>query len=88
MLGIAYPIVLGPFGGRLSSIELASTVSNLGGMGSFGAQPLSPEEILQTNNALRKATDKPYAINLWVNDRDERLSTFGQAEYEKLKELF
>ncbi len=88
LLGIAYPIVQGPFGGRLSSIELASTVSNLGGMGSFGAQPLSPEEILQTNNALRKATDKPYAINLWVNDRDDRLKTFGQAEYEKLKELF
>ena len=88
LLGIVYPIVQGPFGGRLSSVELASTVSNLGGMGSFGAQPLSPEEIVEINHSLRKATDKPYAINLWVNDRDERLKTFGQSDYEKLKQLF
>ena len=87
-LGIKYPIIQGPFGGGLSSIELASTVSNLGGLGSFGAQPLSAEQIIETNNAICKLTDKPYAINLWVSDRDERLVTFKETEYEKLKIIF
>jgi nitronate monooxygenase len=33
MLGIQYPILQGPFGGNLSSVELVSTVSNAGGLG-------------------------------------------------------
>ena len=81
-LGIKYPIIQGPFGGGLSSVELASTISNLGGLGSFGAQPLTGDQIIETNNAIRKLTDKPYAINLWVSDRDERLATFKEKEYE------
>ena len=36
LLGIDYPIVQGPFGGGLSSVKLTSTVSNTGGLGSFG----------------------------------------------------
>ncbi|MEP6738664.1 MAG: nitronate monooxygenase [Chryseolinea sp.] len=88
LLRIKYPIVQGPFGGGLSSITLASTVSNLGGMGSFGAQPLTPEQILETSQEIRKLTNKPYAINLWVNDRDSRLLTYSSKEYEELISLF
>ena len=43
-LGINYPIVQGPLGG-LSSQKLTAAVSNFGGLGSFGALNLSPEEI-------------------------------------------
>jgi nitronate monooxygenase len=32
MLGIKYPILQGPFGGNLSSVELVATVSNAGGI--------------------------------------------------------
>jgi nitronate monooxygenase len=88
LLGIEYPIVQGPFGGGLSSVSLASTVSNAGGLGSFGGQPYSAEEIIQTCIALRKATDKPFNINLWVHDRDERLATFSDDDYRKLSDLF
>ena len=35
LLRTELPIILGPFGG-LSSIELTSTVSNGGGLGSYG----------------------------------------------------
>ena len=35
LLGIADPIVLGPFGGA-SSIELTALVSEAGGLGSYG----------------------------------------------------
>ena len=44
-LGIEHPIVQGPFGGGLSTTTLAATVSNLGGLGSFGAYHLAATEI-------------------------------------------
>ncbi len=88
LLGIKYPIVQGPFGGGYSSVELASTVSNLGGLGSFGAFSQTPQEIIDTSHAIRANTDQPFAINLWVSKKDENLSSFKETEYEKLKELF
>jgi nitronate monooxygenase len=41
-LGIDYPLIQGPLGG-LSSQRLTATVSNFGGLGSFGALALKPE---------------------------------------------
>ena len=40
-----FPIVQGPFGGGLSSPRLAATVSEAGGLGSFGAQGMTPDRI-------------------------------------------
>ncbi len=88
LLGIDYPIVQGPFGGGLSSVILTSTVSNAGGLGSFGGQPFSSKEIIEICNEIRKFTNKPFNINLWVNDRDSSLTTFGDEDYKKLTELF
>ena len=88
LLGIKYPIVQGPFGSGLSSVALTSTVSNAGGLGSFGGQPFTANEIIETCVAIRKATDKPFNINLWVRDRDERLAKFNDEDYKKLADLF
>lgn len=88
VLGIKYPIIQGPFGGGLSSVELAATVTNLGGLGSFGAQHLTADQIIATNITIRSLTEKPYALNLWVSDRDERLANFKGAEFEKLTSIF
>lgn len=88
LLGIDYPIVQGPFGGGLSSVQLTSTVSNAGGLGSFGGQPFSSKDIIETCNEIRKWTNKPFNINLWVKDRDERLATFDENDFNKLTELF
>lgn len=63
-LGIEYPIVQGSFGGGLSSTALVSTVSNAGGLGSFGADGLSPEAITSLVSQLGALTDKPFAVNL------------------------
>ena len=70
-LGIKYPIILGPLGAGYSTENLVAKVSNLGGLGSYGAVELSPEQILEVDKSIRKLTDKPYALNLWVSDRDE-----------------
>jgi nitronate monooxygenase len=86
-LNIQYPIVQGPFGGGLSSVHLAATVSSNGGMGSFGAHHLSFDEIIEINNQLRKATKHTYAINLWI-DNDKYNKEYTDADYERTKSLF
>ena len=70
ILGVQYPILSGPFGGNLSSVKLTATVSNLGGVGGYGAYTLTPQEIHDVNEQIKKATGKPYNINLWVSDND------------------
>ena len=87
-LGIAHPIVQGPFGGGLSTVELATTVSNLGGLGSFGAHVLEPDELLRIDAQLRAATDRPYALNLWVSDHDSGGDDFGEAAFARAWRIF
>ncbi|WKX69278.1 nitronate monooxygenase family protein [Streptomyces sp. XD-27] len=71
LLGIDVPIVQGPFGGGLSSVALASAVSQGGGLGSYGAHILTPDGIGELVAELRKATARPFAVNLWVPHPDE-----------------
>ena len=66
LLGIRYPIIQGPFGGGLSTVQLTAVVSNAGGMGSFGAHHLSPTQIKETVAAIRGLTARPFAMNLWI----------------------
>ena len=80
-LGLRYPLVQGPFGGGLSTPELTAAVSNGGGLGSFGANHLSPEGILQVARQIRGLTDRPFALNLWVSNHDEALAAFDQAAF-------
>ncbi|MEJ7644658.1 MAG: nitronate monooxygenase [Chryseolinea sp.] len=88
LLDIQYPIVQGPFGGGLSSVALTTSVSNLGGLGSYGGQPFSAREIMETAADIRKISNKPFNINLWVNDRDGTLADFDDDDYRKLTEIF
>ncbi|MBW9092386.1 DUF561 domain-containing protein [Microbacterium jejuense] len=70
LFGIEAPIVLGPFGG-LSSIELTATVSEQGGLGSYGLYGYDADRISDTIAALRSATGRPFAVNLWLPTGDE-----------------
>lgn len=69
-LGIDLPIVLGPFGG-LSSVDLTAQVSAAGGLGSFGLYGYDADRIAATARALRAATERPFALNLWLPTGDE-----------------
>jgi len=88
LLGTQYPIFQGPFGGNLSSVRLAALVSNLGGVGGYGAYTMSPAEIVQLNGELRAATDKPYNINLWVSNTDSPPDGVSDAAFERAGTLF
>jgi nitronate monooxygenase len=83
ILKIRYPVVQGPFGGGSSSVELTATVSNLGGLGSFGAQHLTPEQIMQIIARLREFTACPFAVNLWVDNADAEMESFNVKEFDR-----
>ena len=65
LLGIDRPIVLGPFGG-LSSVALTAAVSSAGGLGSYGLYGYDGARIRETIASLRAATNRPFAVNLWL----------------------
>ncbi|QEV98950.1 DUF561 domain-containing protein [Microbacterium caowuchunii] len=71
VLGIDLPIVLGPFGG-LSSVELVAAVSDAGGLGSYGLYGYDHGRILEVGGALRAATARPFALNIWLPLPDEQ----------------
>lgn len=88
ILGIAHPIIQGPFGGGLSTVKLAATVSNMGGLGSYGAHVLAPDEIVRLAGELRAQTSKPFALNLWVSDHDEGGEALDAESFERAWKLF
>jgi nitronate monooxygenase len=63
LLGIEVPIISAPMGPNITGVELASAVSNAGGLGilSFGA---NPPTVLRTQiRRMRELTDKPFGVN-------------------------
>lgn len=85
LLGIDYPIIQGPLGG-LSSQRLAATVSNGGGLGSFGAHGLTPAGIGEVAAQIRALTSKPFAMNLWVSMEDEGARGSDEAAFRRALE--
>jgi nitronate monooxygenase len=81
-LGIAYPIVQGPLGG-LSSQRLTAAVSNFGGLGSFGAHSLAPEQVKGVIAQIRSLTAKPFAMNLWVSMEDDGARTSDESAFNR-----
>ena len=79
-LGVDYPIIQGPLGG-LSTQRLTATVSNFGGLGSFGAHGLGPSAIGEVIAEIRELTTKPFAMNLWVSTEDEGARASGREEF-------
>ncbi|MBS1605140.1 MAG: nitronate monooxygenase, partial [Bacteroidetes bacterium] len=88
LLGIEYPIFQGPFGGNLSTIRLASTVSNSGGLGGYGAYTMTPAEIVRLCDDMRAATSRPFNINLWVSNSDIPKEGLTDARFAQASALF
>ncbi|MDD4822711.1 MAG: nitronate monooxygenase [Bacteroidales bacterium] len=63
LFGIKYPIISG---GMVwcSGWELASAVSNAGGLGLIGAGSMTPEVLREHIQKCKKATDKPFGVNI------------------------
>src|SRR5437588_13067281 len=87
LLGIDYPIMQGPFGGGLSSVELVATVSNAGGLGGYGAYTMSPQEIFEVDKQIKAATGGPYNLNLWVSDTDAAEGRVSDEQFEQEEQV-
>jgi len=63
LLGTKYPLIQG---GMIwcSGWELASAVSNAGGLGTIGSGSMYPDVLEEHVVKCKKATDKPFAVNL------------------------
>lgn len=63
LFGIQYPIIQA---GMIwaSGWELASAVSNAGGLGIIGAGSMYPEQLLENVQKCKAATSRPFAVNL------------------------
>ena len=63
LFNIKYPIIQG---GMIwnSGYKLASAVSNAGGLGLIGAGSMYPEILLEHIQKCKKATDKPFGVNV------------------------
>jgi nitronate monooxygenase len=79
---LQYPIIQGPLGG-LSSQRLTASVSNYGGLGSFGAHGLKPEAIRKVIREIKGLTAKPFAMNLWVSMEDEGALTSTEEAFHR-----
>lgn len=66
VFGIELPIVLGPMAGGPSTPQLAAAVSNAGGLGFLGEGYATPEQIRSDVRALKEATGRPFAVNLFT----------------------
>ncbi|MFT5012576.1 MAG: nitronate monooxygenase [Candidatus Azotimanducaceae bacterium] len=70
LLNIAHPIVHAPMAGA-SSAEMVAAVSNAGCLGSFGASPLSVDQLRSTIQKIRSLTSKPFNINLFASSTED-----------------
>ena len=64
--GSRYPIIQAPMSGGSTTPELVAAVSDAGGLGSFGAAYLAPDQIAADIRAIRALTDKPFNVNLFA----------------------
>src|SRR5207244_126183 len=66
LFGIEYPIISAGMGGGVARAELASAVSEAGGLGTIGLVAFGVEGIHTETAAARARTRKPLAANLIV----------------------
>ena len=65
LLGIKYPVFQGAMA-QIARYQLASAVSNAGGLGIIASGGMSPEQLREEIVNCKKYTDKPFAVNLML----------------------
>jgi nitronate monooxygenase len=63
---MTYPIIQGPMAGGASTPTLAAAVSNAGALGSLAVSLVAPETIIEQAAQIRALTERPFCLNLFV----------------------
>lgn len=66
LLGIEFPIIQAGMAGGTTTPMLVSSVCNAGGLGTLGAGYMSPQQMRESIRDIRRLTDRPFAVNLFV----------------------
>jgi nitronate monooxygenase len=67
-LGIDVPVVLAPMAGN-STPELVATVSNAGGLGSYGCAMLTNEQLVDECARIRAMTNRSFNLNFFCHEQ-------------------
>lgn len=80
-LGLAAPIIQGPFGSGLSAVDLVVAVAEAGLLGSFGVHHLDGDGIQRVAAEIRARTNRPFALNLWIPHEDSENPLLTDEQY-------
>ncbi|MCS4294298.1 nitronate monooxygenase [Comamonas sp. BIGb0152] len=86
-LGLQLPVVQGPMTGA-DSPALAAAVSAAGGLGSLGCGMRSPQAMAEAAAAVRAQTDRPFAMNLFVQATPTPEAATVQQALQRLAPLY
>lgn len=98
-LGVSEPIFLAGMAGGVTTPELVSEVCNAGGFGQIGAGYMNPESLSTDIDHIRKMTDKPFGVNLFIpefpeinQDKVNRMNAIlkpieEELQYEPIKDI-
>src|ERR1700737_5382810 len=67
-MGVQHPLVLAPMAGGPSTPALCAAVSEAGGVGAHGGAYVAPAKLREEIRAIRAATSRPFAVNLFADD--------------------
>jgi nitronate monooxygenase len=76
--GLRVPILLAPMAGACPP-SLSIAVANAGGLGACGALLMKPDEIVAWVAEVRKETNGPFQLNLWIPDPPPRRDAANEA---------
>lgn len=79
---IRYPIFLAGMAGGPGTVSLTAAVSNAGGLGTLGAAYMEPEAIRTAILDIRKLTNAPFGVNLFVTQAHDDNSRTLEVQHE------
>ncbi|WP_235550590.1 NAD(P)H-dependent flavin oxidoreductase [Paenibacillus sp. Soil750] len=79
---IRYPIFLAGMAGGPGTVGLTAAVSNAGGLGTLGAAYMEPEAIRTAIRDIRKLTNAPFGVNLFVTRAQDDNSRTPEVQQE------
>lgn len=87
LLGIKYPIIQGGLA-HLAYSDLASAVSNAGGLGQVTAMSLeSPEALKEEMRKVKRLTNQPFGVNFAIGQHNRKFEHFVEAALEEGMEV-
>jgi nitronate monooxygenase len=66
LLGLEHPVIQSGMG-SVAGPDLAAEVSRAGGLGVIGALNQPPDEVRERIRFVRRHTDRPFGVNLWLH---------------------